>query len=51
VGQRLVFDLHAAPMALTMVLVQAMCDADPAASQARLEDFEASAARRGVFVA
>jgi DNA-binding MurR/RpiR family transcriptional regulator len=51
VGARLVFDLHAAPMALAMVLVQAMCDADPAASQARLEEFEASAARRGVFVA
>jgi DNA-binding MurR/RpiR family transcriptional regulator len=49
VGTRLVFDLHAAPMALAMVLLQAMCDAEPAATQARLEEFEASAARRGVF--
>jgi DNA-binding MurR/RpiR family transcriptional regulator len=50
VGTRLVFDLHAAPMALAMVLLQAMCDSEPAATQARLEEFEASAARRGVFV-
>jgi DNA-binding MurR/RpiR family transcriptional regulator len=50
VGARLVFDLQAAPMALAMVLLQAMCDAAPAATQARLEEFEASAARRGVFV-
>jgi len=50
VGARLVFDLQAAPMALAMVLLQAMCDADPAATQARLEQFESSAARRGVFV-
>jgi len=49
VGARLVFDLQAAPMALAMVLLQAMCDAAPAATQARLEEFEASAARRGVF--
>ena len=50
VGARLVFDLQAAPMALAMVLLQAMCDAAPATTQARLEQFEASAARRGVFV-
>jgi DNA-binding MurR/RpiR family transcriptional regulator len=50
VGSRLVFDLHAAPMALAMVLLQAMCDAVPAQAQARLEEFEASAARRGLFV-
>jgi DNA-binding MurR/RpiR family transcriptional regulator len=50
VGSRLVFDLHAAPMALAMVLLQAMCDAAPAQTQARLEEFEASAARRGLFV-
>jgi DNA-binding MurR/RpiR family transcriptional regulator len=50
VGARLVFDLQSAPMALAMVLLQAMCDAAPAATQARLEQFEASAARRGVFV-
>jgi DNA-binding MurR/RpiR family transcriptional regulator len=50
VGARLVFDLQAAPMALAMAVLQAMCDAAPAATQARLEQFEASAARRGVFV-
>jgi DNA-binding MurR/RpiR family transcriptional regulator len=50
VGAQLVFDLHAAPMALAMVLLQAMCDAAPAQSQARLEEFEASAARRAIFV-
>jgi DNA-binding MurR/RpiR family transcriptional regulator len=50
VGSRLVFDLHAAPMALATVLLQAMCDADPGRAQARLESFEHSVARRGVFV-
>lgn len=50
VGSRLVFDLHAAPMALAMVLLQAICDTVPARTQARLEEFESSAARRGVFV-
>jgi DNA-binding MurR/RpiR family transcriptional regulator len=50
VGSRLVFDLHAAPMALAMVLLQAMCDAAPGQSQARLEEFESSAAARGLFV-
>ena len=51
VGSRLVFDLHTGPMALAMVLLQAMCDAAPAQTLARLEEFEVSAARRGVFVA
>ncbi|WP_203916602.1 MurR/RpiR family transcriptional regulator [Rugosimonospora africana] len=50
VGARLVFDLHVAPMALAMILLQAMCDAAPATTQARLEQFESSAARRNVFV-
>ena len=50
VGTRLVFDLHAAPMALATVLLQAMCDAEPAVAQDRLESFERSAARRQVFV-
>ena len=50
VGSRLVFDLHAAPLALTSVLLQAMCDARPAQSQGRLEAFERSVARRQVFV-
>lgn len=50
VGAQLVFDLHAAPMVLAMVLLQAICDAEPARTQDRLEQFEASAARRGLFV-
>jgi DNA-binding MurR/RpiR family transcriptional regulator len=50
VSPQLVFDLHAAPMALAMVLLQAMCDAAPAQTQARLEAFEASAAQRGLFL-
>ncbi|OLB77453.1 MAG: transcriptional regulator [Actinobacteria bacterium 13_2_20CM_2_71_6] len=51
VGSRLVFDLHGGPMAVAMVLLQAMCDAAPGQTLARLEEFEVSAARRGVFVA
>lgn len=50
VGAQLVFDLHTAPMTLAMVLLQAVCDADPAQAQRRLEEFEQSAARRQVFV-
>ena len=50
VGAQLVFDLHSAPMALAMVLLQAICDTMPAATQRRLETFEASAARRGLFI-
>ncbi|MEV4535831.1 MurR/RpiR family transcriptional regulator [Asanoa sp. NPDC049518] len=50
VGAQLVFDLHAAPMALAMVLLQALCDAAPAESQRRLEEFERSASRRQLFV-
>jgi DNA-binding MurR/RpiR family transcriptional regulator len=50
VGSQLVFDLHAAPLALTCVLLQAMCDAAPAQAQSRLEAFEQSAARRQLFL-
>jgi len=50
VGTELVFDLHAAPMAMAMVLLQAICDATPERAQRRLEQFELSAARRQVFV-
>jgi DNA-binding MurR/RpiR family transcriptional regulator len=49
VGTQLVFDLHTGPMALAMVLLQAMCDTGPDETQRRLEQFEASAARRQVF--
>jgi DNA-binding MurR/RpiR family transcriptional regulator len=51
VSPRLVFDLHAAPMALAMVLLQAICGATPGRTQARLEAFDASAARRDLFLA
>ncbi|MEU5562038.1 MurR/RpiR family transcriptional regulator [Micromonospora musae] len=50
VGADLVFDLHTAPMALAMVLLQAICDAAPADTQRRLEAFESSAARRQLFL-
>lgn len=50
VGSQLVFDLHTAPMVLTMVLLQAMSDVDPTATQRRLEEFELSATRRHLFV-
>ncbi len=49
VGAQLVFDLHTAPMTMSMVLLQAMCDAAPEPAQRRLEEFEALAARRQVF--
>jgi DNA-binding MurR/RpiR family transcriptional regulator len=49
VGSQLVFDLHTAPMMLAMLLVQAISDVDPAASQRRLERFELSAGQRNVF--
>ncbi|HEU4425882.1 MAG TPA: aromatic amino acid lyase, partial [Pilimelia sp.] len=50
VGAQLVFDLHAAPMAMAMALLQAICDAAPERAQRRLERFELSAARRQVFI-
>ena len=51
VGTQLVFDLHAGPMAMAMVLLQAMCDAAPEPVQRRLEEFEAKASRRHIFEA
>jgi DNA-binding MurR/RpiR family transcriptional regulator len=51
VGTRLVFDLHTGPMAMAMVLLQAICDAAPEPAQQRLEEFEATAARRHIFIA
>lgn len=49
VGSDLVFDLHTGPMTMAMVLLQAMCDAAPEVAQRRLEEFEATAARRHIF--
>ncbi|MFC4033809.1 MurR/RpiR family transcriptional regulator [Streptomyces polygonati] len=49
VGTGLAFDTACAPMLLGRVLLESMCDALPDA-QARLEEFDAHAAARGVFV-
>ncbi|MFD4031510.1 MurR/RpiR family transcriptional regulator [Streptomyces sp. NPDC058637] len=49
VGTGLAFDTACAPMLLGRVLLEAMCDALPEA-QARLEEFDARAAARGLFV-
>ncbi|AXK33930.1 MurR/RpiR family transcriptional regulator [Streptomyces armeniacus] len=49
VGRGLAFDTACAPMLLARVLLEAMCDGLPDA-QARLEDFDARAAERALFV-
>ncbi|MCZ7414648.1 MULTISPECIES: MurR/RpiR family transcriptional regulator [unclassified Streptomyces] len=49
VGTGLVFDTACAPMLLGRVLLEAMCDELPDA-QARLEEFDARAAERGLFL-
>ncbi|HEX5567966.1 MAG TPA: MurR/RpiR family transcriptional regulator [Streptomyces sp.] len=49
VGTGLSFDTVCAPMLLGRVLLEAMCDELPDA-QARLEEFDARAAERGLFV-
>jgi len=49
VGTSLVYDSHAAPMVLTMALVQAICDAQPQSAQHRMEEFEEAAAERRYF--
>ncbi|MEU4829221.1 MurR/RpiR family transcriptional regulator [Streptosporangium sp. NPDC023615] len=49
VGERLVFDSHAAPLALAMVLVEAMADAAPLRTQARLEEYERMTEQARVF--
>ena len=51
VGDQLIFDLHTGPMAMAMVLLQAICDAAAEPVHQRLEEFEAAAARRHVFLA
>ncbi|MFI6602105.1 MurR/RpiR family transcriptional regulator [Nonomuraea sp. NPDC050536] len=50
VGDRLVFDSHAAPLALAMALVEAMADAAPLRTQARLEEYERMTDETGVFL-
>jgi DNA-binding MurR/RpiR family transcriptional regulator len=49
VGTGLAFDTACAPMMLGRVLLEAMCDDLPDA-QARLEEFDARAVARGLFV-
>lgn len=49
VGTGLSFDTACGPMLLGRVLLEAMCDALPDA-QARLEEFDARAAERGLFL-
>lgn len=49
VGSRLVFDSQAAPMVLTTVLLQAICDVMPADAESRLEEFDQFAAERRLF--
>ncbi|AZM53663.1 MurR/RpiR family transcriptional regulator [Streptomyces sp. WAC 01529] len=49
VGTGLAFDTACAPMLLGRVLLETMCDGLPDA-QARLEEFDAGAAARGLFV-
>jgi DNA-binding MurR/RpiR family transcriptional regulator len=49
VGTGLVFDTACAPMLLGRVLLEAMCDGLPHA-QSRLEEFDARAADRGLFL-
>ncbi|HEY5835418.1 MurR/RpiR family transcriptional regulator [Streptomyces sp.] len=49
VGTGLAFDTACAPMLLGRVLLESMCDALPDA-QARLEEFDAHAAARGLFL-
>ncbi|WP_329132602.1 MurR/RpiR family transcriptional regulator [Streptomyces sp. NBC_01476] len=49
VGTGLVFDTACAPMLLGRALLEAICDGLPDA-QARLEEFDAHAAARGMFV-
>ncbi|WP_308250117.1 MurR/RpiR family transcriptional regulator [Sphaerisporangium fuscum] len=50
VGERLVCDSHAAPLALAMLLLEAMADAAPLRTQARLEEHERMTDETGVFL-
>ncbi|MEV7723365.1 MurR/RpiR family transcriptional regulator [Streptomyces sp. NPDC101733] len=49
-GSRLVFDSYAAPGMLSAALLQAMADADPERTQARLEQYEQVADQHGFFM-
>ncbi|MGW2782603.1 MurR/RpiR family transcriptional regulator [Streptomyces populi] len=49
-GSRLVFDSYAAPVVLSAALLQAMTDADPERTQARLEEYEQVAEQHQFFL-
>ncbi|MFI1016876.1 MurR/RpiR family transcriptional regulator [Streptomyces sp. NPDC020965] len=49
-GSRLVFDSYAAPGVLSAALLQAMADADPQRTQARLEGYEQAAEQHNFFL-
>ncbi|AOT57453.1 putative DNA-binding transcriptional regulator [Streptomyces rubrolavendulae] len=50
VGARLVFDSYAAPGVLTAAVLQAMADAEPERTQARLEGYEQVATQHDFFI-
>ncbi|MEU9284613.1 MurR/RpiR family transcriptional regulator [Streptomyces sp. NPDC048275] len=49
-GSRLVFDSYAAPVVMSAALLQAMSDADPERTRARLEDYEQIAEQHQFFL-
>ncbi|MBA2811063.1 MurR/RpiR family transcriptional regulator [Streptomyces sp. KM273126] len=49
-GSRLVFDSYAAPVLMSAALLQAMTDADPERTQARLEEYEQIAEQHQFFL-
>ncbi|TLS47134.1 MurR/RpiR family transcriptional regulator [Streptomyces montanus] len=49
-GSRLVFDSYAAPVVMSAALLQAMTDADPERTQARLDDYEQVAEQHAFFL-
>lgn len=51
VGAGFAFDSQAAPMVLCMMVLHTLLEALPTEEQARLEDFEATAAQREIFLA
>ncbi|MEW1777340.1 MurR/RpiR family transcriptional regulator [Streptomyces sp. NPDC086777] len=50
IGSRLVFDTYAAPGLMAAALLQAMTDADPGRTQARLEEYEQVAEEHQFFL-
>jgi DNA-binding MurR/RpiR family transcriptional regulator len=50
IGSRLVFDTYAAPVLMAAALLQAMTDADPERTQARLEEYEHVAEQHQFFL-